>query len=248
MWDNFYPFLLKHITGIIHIGAHLCEEAPQYIDNFFLNQSDILWIEANPLLVQEQSNINSQTKIFNLVCGKKETKSSFYISNFSQCGGLYKLSKEHLDCFPNIKQVDQVEVQTTPLDNFIDDLTNHLDKDKKKEFKQKYNTLVISVNGAELDVLKGCEKQLEFVDYVFIRGYNYKLYDPTFTMSELEGWMGVNGFSKEKSVLINEVGIEQHLFVGLDIKEMIQKIEKDNIDTLKEEIEKHQTRVQVWED
>ena len=46
MWENFFSFLLKPITGIIHVGAHTLEEKKDYLNLFGLQCSDILWIEA----------------------------------------------------------------------------------------------------------------------------------------------------------------------------------------------------------
>jgi hypothetical protein len=35
------------VTGVLHIGAHECEEIPIYY-NLGLELEDMLWIEANP--------------------------------------------------------------------------------------------------------------------------------------------------------------------------------------------------------
>ena len=44
------PYLKDKVKGVVHIGAHTCEELPFYYKLGLTNQ-DILWIEANPKLV-----------------------------------------------------------------------------------------------------------------------------------------------------------------------------------------------------
>jgi hypothetical protein len=43
----------KPIRGVIHIGAHECEERDGYFKHFHLNDSQIIWIEAIPEKAQQ---------------------------------------------------------------------------------------------------------------------------------------------------------------------------------------------------
>ncbi len=46
------PFI-KNIKGIIHIGAHECEERESYIRELNINDNKTLWFEANERKVNE---------------------------------------------------------------------------------------------------------------------------------------------------------------------------------------------------
>jgi hypothetical protein len=58
------PYLKDKVKGVVHIGAHTCEELPFYYKLGLKNQ-DILWIEANPKLVQQVKQQNQDLQIIN---------------------------------------------------------------------------------------------------------------------------------------------------------------------------------------
>jgi hypothetical protein len=41
------------ITGVLHIGAHECEEKEFYNKELHIKNNNIIWIEANPKLVEK---------------------------------------------------------------------------------------------------------------------------------------------------------------------------------------------------
>ena len=54
------------INGILHIGAHLCEELSWY-NNFGIGNDKIIWVEANPKLVKENMDRDNSIIIKNFI-------------------------------------------------------------------------------------------------------------------------------------------------------------------------------------
>ena len=52
--DNLINFFKLDIKGILHVGAHKCEELDVYLKH--TNSNNIYWIEANPNLVNQLKN------------------------------------------------------------------------------------------------------------------------------------------------------------------------------------------------
>ena len=62
-----------NINGILHIGAHNCEELTDYILNN-INTSNIYWIEALPELVEKNKKNNSLLNIYQAVIYDEDDK------------------------------------------------------------------------------------------------------------------------------------------------------------------------------
>ena len=80
--QDLLPYLNSQtVTGVIHVGAHMCEEANYYHNILRLSLNNIFWVEGNP----ETCNIiKSRFKNFNIyegVCTDKTgDKLSFTIT------------------------------------------------------------------------------------------------------------------------------------------------------------------------
>lgn len=55
------------IHDILHIGAHNCEELMTY-NEYELKNNQIIWVEANPNLVEQNVNIDKSRIIKNFIC------------------------------------------------------------------------------------------------------------------------------------------------------------------------------------
>ena len=70
------------IHGVLHIGAHRCEELIHY-RNYGLTNDKIIWIEANPRLVQNIRRMDKTIIIKNFICCDRDT-------------GITRLTREHI--------------------------------------------------------------------------------------------------------------------------------------------------------
>lgn len=155
------------IHGILHIGAHNCEELEAY-NNYGLNNSQIIWIEANPKLVEENLKVDKTRIIKNFICCETDQgKTKLNIANNGQSSSILELGT-HAKSYPSIKYSDFVEVNNNRIDTMYDQ------EGIPKNFA---NFLNIDIQGAELMALKGMGNLLDHFDYLYLevnKDYVYK--------------------------------------------------------------------------
>ena len=175
-----------NIKGVIHIGAHFGEEVKDYIDNgidemiFFepLTES-IKVLEENLSYYAGEANIS----IFPYALGNEEKEVEMYVSNCDRmCSSVLK-PKVVLEQYPNITFNDREVVEMIRLD------------DAEIKF-EKYNFLNIDVQGYELEVLRGGEKTLNGIDYIYTEINNAEVYENTPHVDELDKFLEPYGFAR----------------------------------------------------
>ena len=154
-----YLLTLKNkISGIVHIGAHELEELPSYLKK---RVKDIIWIEANPAkynLIENRISKYKNMFLGKFAAGSKKDKLFLNISNNGQSSSILPLGT-HKTSYPNIFYTSQVKVDVLPYDFWAN---------KIKLNKYLYNFINIDVQGYELEALKGMQKQLICVDYIYL--------------------------------------------------------------------------------
>ena len=184
-------FLLSSkVNGIIHIGAHNLEELPDYLKG---NVRRIIWIEANP---EKYNFIEERLKRFeNMTLGKFAAgrKNGFHILNLANNGQSSSLLEfgTHKMSYPDIDYVSKIQVETKPLDDWLDE--NFKNKDQ-------YNFINIDIQGAELKALQGCTKILEKIDAIYTEINFEELYEDCVIAQELDDFLKKFNF---KRVLTN---------------------------------------------
>ena len=151
-------FLPNKVNGIIHIGAHKLEELPDYLKG---NVRKVIWIEANPdkyNFIEEKLKRFDNMTLGKFAAGQKNEVQMLNLSNNGQSSSLLEFGT-HKMRYPDIDYISKIQVETKPLDNWLDD-----------NFKNKYqyNFINLDIQGYELEALKGMPNQLKIVDYVYI--------------------------------------------------------------------------------
>lgn len=145
------------ISGIIHIGAHELEELPSYLKKKIKH---IIWVEANPA---KYKSIEEKIKNFDdmflgkFAAGSYEEKVELNIANNGLSSSILDFGT-HKENYPEIKYTSKVSVKKMPVDKWIEN--NIINKEK-------YNFLVIDIQGYELEALKGMTEQLNFIDFIY---------------------------------------------------------------------------------
>ena len=151
-------FLPNKVNGIIHIGAHKLEELPDYLKG---NVRKVIWIEANPdkyNFIEEKLKRFENMTLEKFAAGQKNEVHMLYLSNYGQSSSLLEFGT-HKMRYPDIDYISKIQVETKPLDNWLDD--NFKNKDQ-------YNFINLDIQGYELEALKGMPNQLKIADYVYI--------------------------------------------------------------------------------
>ena len=174
------------INGILHIGAHLCEELSWY-NNFGIGNDKIIWVEANPKLAKENMDRDNSIIIKNFICTDTDDGSSILnISNNGQSSSILEFgthSKNH----PQVVYVDKIEVTNRRIDTMykIDNIPNNF-----------ANFLNIDIQGAELLALKGTGNILNNFDYIYLEVNNDYVYKECALINEIDDYLKTFKFKR----------------------------------------------------
>jgi len=187
----------KNVNGIIHIGAHECEERYQYLLKFHnVTDNEIIWIEALKDKVDYIKTTYPGVKIFNECISDKDNESiSFKVTNNYQSSSILNL-KEHLVEHPDIYEVNKIEMKTKTLKTFYNE--NNFAYDQ-------FNFISLDIQGAELLALKGSQEILNFVDYLYIEVNTKEIYENCGLLEDVEKYLESFGF-KRQNILITHHG------------------------------------------
>jgi len=171
----------------LHIGAHRCQEAPEYHK---LKFRSVLWLEANPACVvhieKALEPYENQKYMRALVLDPENSgkKVTFNVSgggkrNEGQSSSVLLMHK-HRKFFPNIDMVSQLDLRATTVDELVDG--------------QIFDWITIDVQGAELLALQGAEDTLQDVQYVLAEVNVQELYHGCVLLPDLDAFMAKQSF------------------------------------------------------
>lgn len=177
----------KPVKGILHIGAHECEEKNGYNNYFNLDDSKIIWIDALKDKVDFIKNSNKNIKIYNECIHEIDNKNvSFMVSNNYQSSSVLNF-KTHLIQHPHVHEIGRIEMTTKTLSTFYkENLLNTND----------YNFMNLDIQGAELMALKGAGDILNNFDYIYTEVNTDELYEGCCFLKEIDEYLKKYGFKR----------------------------------------------------
>lgn len=175
-----------HINGVIHVGAHLAEEAPIYRD---LGINNVNWIEANPENVDKVLKIVADggyphRVIEALITDVPGGERTFHVTNIESMSSSIFDFGTHPTFSPEIVFEQHLNLPTTTLDTLagIFNFGNA-------------NFLNMDIQGAELLALKGADDLLtNSIDYVMTEVNREEVYVGCAKVWELERVLSEYGF------------------------------------------------------
>lgn len=188
MLINFQESTRKHnlkISGIIHVGAHYGQE---YADYARAGVREVVFIEPCQKAFETLQATLGQTPGVTLIqsaCGSEFSIATMNVEQANQgmSNSLLKPAK-HLQQYPSIQFFETEEVEVHPLD----ELMGHISGD--------YNTLVMDVQGYELEVLKGAIKTLEGIAYIYTEVNRDEVYEGCAKVHQLDSFLSDRGFTR----------------------------------------------------
>lgn len=177
-------FNVKPITGILHIGAHECEEYRDYV-NIGIPPSRMIWFEAQSELVDKARKMYPDTTIYSVVLSDTDDeKRDFIITNNYMSSSLLEL-KDHLIEHPHIHEIRRDTVKTITFSTFVQQDNLNL---------VGYNFINLDIQGHELPVLKGMREHLNSIDYIYCEVNIKELYQGCALLPELDSYLAEKGF------------------------------------------------------
>jgi FkbM family methyltransferase len=172
------------INGIIHLGAHIGQEADTYNK---CGVSNVVWIEANPKIINTLiSNVSKyKHKVINACVSDTVGKQiQFNITNNEESSSILELGT-HEHHHKHIHVSETLNMKTTTLKNIYKEYNLN-----PKEF----NLLNIDIQGAELLALKGLEEYLCNFEYLYLEVNQEHLYKECALVTELDDYLEKFGF------------------------------------------------------
>jgi len=160
--------------GILHVGAHECEELNDY--ERYISRDKILWVEALPHKVEMCKSRYPNINIENAIVSDVIENVVFNVSNNGQSSSILEFGL-HSQYHPHVHYISTFEGTTTLL------------KDILPKYNINYNFLNFDIQGTELKALKGMEKYLHNVEYLCTEVNSAYVYKDCALVSELDEYL-----------------------------------------------------------
>jgi FkbM family methyltransferase len=184
--------LPKKVTGVIHIGAHECEERDGYMKNFNIGDDKTIWIEAIKAKVDLMKTIYPSVNILNYCISNVDNEEvEFMITNNFQSSSMLNF-KTHAQEHPHVKEMNRIKMHTKTLNTIFKE--NNLNPET-------YNFMNLDIQGAELLALKGASDILSHIDYIYCEVNVKELYENCALLPELDSFLKSHNFIRVKTVM-----------------------------------------------
>ena len=172
------------INGILHLGAHLGEEAQDYHEAGYHR---VIWVEGNPSLVRGlKENVLKfpQNQVVNLLISDKDNAMvTFNVTEFSQSSSILELgiTKE----IHNTNIIERVSLTAHRIDTYF--LNNKIEIDH-------CNFVNIDLQGYELIALKSMGTMIDKMDWVYSEVNVKSLYTNCALLYQMDIFLLQKGF------------------------------------------------------
>jgi len=178
------------ITGILHLGAHECEEKSAY-NNEGISDSKIYWIEGNTEKVLQNKQKGVQN-IYDALILNEEKEVDFYITKNLYNPGNTESSSilpfgVHAQYYPHVQIQAIQKKKTMTLEKCI--VENHIPI-------QNLNFWNLDIQGVELEALLSAGNFIHFADIIYVEVNLQELYKGCSLLPELEKFLRMYGFER----------------------------------------------------
>ena len=177
------------IKGILHIGAHECEELETY--EKYISRNKILWVEAIPEKVKLNKSKYDNLLIEEAVVSDKVEEVIFNVSNNGQSSSVLNF-EQHQMFYPHIYYVKKFKTTSQLLSNIVNKYDIH------------FNFLNLDIQGLELKALIGLGNYLQNVDYIYTEVNKDYLYENCSLIQDLDPYLSTFNFLRVETKWYNE--------------------------------------------
>lgn len=193
------------VTGVIHAGAHLAEEAPLYQKLF--PGKPVWWIEANPAVIPKIQQVlrryPNQQIIEACLWSEPAQTMTFHVTNYDGMSSSLLKFGTHPQFSPDTVFVDHLEVSTTTLDLLAAEhrITGA-------------NLLNMDLQGVELAVAYGGRDLIsDDIDYINSEVNTEEVYEGCARLHELDAFFSTWRFHRVETAIVDGQGWGDALWV-----------------------------------
>ena len=190
-------FPSMNISGILHIGAHECEELKDY-QAVGVSMDKTYWVEAMPDKVAFcKGTYGGGLHIYQAVVDETDGADvTFNVTNNGQSSSILELGT-HAYKHPQVHVINKVSTKTTRLDTLIE--REHIPISG-------LNFVNLDIQGVELRALKSMEKYLEHVQYIYSEVNIEEVYKGCNLIGEIDEYLRRFGFERVAQHIYNDLG------------------------------------------
>ena len=172
--------------GILHIGAHMCEERALY-NSIKIGDNDILWIEAIGEIVAYVKKINENINIVQAVITDKDDEElSFMITNNKESSSIFNFGTHAIE-HPHVFEIERRRLKSITLNTLFE--RNNIPHDR-------FDFINIDIQGAELKALKGAVCILPHIKAIYAEVNEKMLYEGAGLLPELDEYLATFNFTR----------------------------------------------------
>lgn len=198
------PFLASKgisVTGILHIGAHECEELRDYVAQG-VPASAVDWIEANPALVARMATRGIH--VHQAAVSDIEAELPFHVTNNGQSSSLLEFGT-HAASYPWCKVVNALTVKTETLQNIVTRTGIPI---------ATRNFWNLDIQGAELAALRSAGDLIQHADAIYAEVNTQEVYKGCGLLPDLDVFLESKGFKREM-ISMTDAGWGDALYVRI---------------------------------
>jgi FkbM family methyltransferase len=173
------------VSGVLHIGAHDCEELGFY-NSMNIGPMNVIWIDAIKEKV-DQANARGVPNVYNaVITDKDDDEVSFNISNNHASSSVLDFNTHSIE-HPHVVFVDKKQLKTVTVDSFYE--RNNLDPSK-------YDFWNFDIQGAELLALNGAQNAIQYAKAIYLEVNEKELYKGCAHISQIDQFLQSRGFTR----------------------------------------------------
>lgn len=184
-----HPFLpdpfLDQARGILHVGGHHGGEILDYAKR----KLRVLWVEANPeifsRLLANLRGVPRQKALLGLLGSEERNAREFYVASNDGASSSVFLLDPNESLWPEIRIEKKLLLPQLTLPGLLRQAGLR---------EEEYDTLVLDVQGAELDILKGVPRLAETFPRIQLEAANFPLYQGAPVLDEIDDYLRLLGY------------------------------------------------------
>jgi FkbM family methyltransferase len=180
------------IRGILHIGAHECEELGLYA-NLGVNASNIIWIDGNKEKVTQAQQRGIPNVHYAVISDENNKEVEFKITNNGQSSSILDFGSHSIH-HPQVHFIETQIHKTTTIDSFYE--RNSLDMTK-------YDFWNFDIQGAELMALKGAEDAINYAKALYLEVNTEEVYKGCALIGDIDEYLSKYNFKRVITKMTN---------------------------------------------
>ena len=186
-----------NVKGILHIGAHECEELNAY-KQVGVAPEKTYWVEAIPAKVAMCKELyGNGLHIYQAVIDNIDgAPVTFNITNNGESSSILEFGT-HSTSHPHVHVIGKVDTTTTRLDTLIE---------REQIPITELNFINLDIQGVELRAMKSMEKYLQHVQYIYTEVNTEEVYKGCDLIGETDDYLKGFGFVRVAQQIYKEYG------------------------------------------